>query len=411
VSRFGLYWSSATASYLGDGVRFAALPLLAASLSSSPGDVALVSVAVGLPWLLFGLVAGVIVDRVQRARLMALVQAARAAVGGALMVTVASGRLTIPLLVLLVFLLCTCEVLYDVAAHAVLPAIVDRPRLQWANGRLITAEVVAFEFVGPALGGVLFAVAAALPFAVDAATFLASAVLLLLVAGGLAATATPPTGAAHAPFSIRTELLEGFRWFWGQHLVRALTLLAVAINLGAGGFYAILVLFVQGELSVGPAGYGLLIAVSAAGSVAAGLLADRVRTGRDRRLVVVLAAPAVCACFAAIAARPNVTLTATAMVAFGFAVTLANVIAVSLRQLVTPDELLGRVTSVHRFLCWGALPLGAAVAGAVGDALGVRAAVAACAVAVAAVGLATVRPLLHADATAYEPQQPMIGAH
>lgn len=411
MSRFALYWSSATASFLGDGVRFAALPLLAASLSSSPGDVALVSVAVGLPWLLFGLVVGVIVDRVQRARLMALVQAARAAVGGALVVTVATGQLTIPLLVLLVFLLSTCEVMYDVAAHAVLPAIVDRPRLQWANGRLITAEVVAFEFAGPALGGMLFAIAAALPFAVDAATFLASAALLLMVARGLAATATPSTGAAPGPLSIRKELLDGFRWFWGQDLVRALTLLAVAINLGAGGFYAILVLFVQGELSVGPAGYGLLIAVSAAGSVAAGVVAGRVTTGRDRRLVLVLTAPAVCACFAAIAAWPNVALTATAMLAFGFAVTLANVVAVSLRQVVTPDEMLGRVTAVHRFLCWGALPLGAALAGAVGDVLGVRAAMAACAIAVAAVGLVTVRPLLHADAAAYEPQQPVVGAH
>jgi MFS family permease len=411
MSRFALYWSSATTSYLGDGVRFAALPLLAASLSSSPADVALVSVAVGLPWLLFGLVVGVIVDRVQRARLMALVQAARAAVGGALVVTVATGRLTIPLLVLLVFLLCTCEVLYDVAAHAVLPAIVDRARLQWANGRLITAEVVAFEFAGPALGGMLFAVAAALPFAVDAATFLASAVLLLMVARELAATATPSTGAAHPPFSIREELLEGFRWFWGQDLVRALTLLAVAVNLGAGGFYAILVLFVQGELSVGPTGYGLLIAVSAAGSVAAGVVAGKVTTGRDRRLVAVLTAPAVCACFAAIAARPNVALTATAMLAFGFAVTLTNVVAVSLRQLLTPDEMLGRVTSVHRFLCWGALPLGAAMAGAVGDTLGVRAAMAACAIAVAAVGLASVRPLLRAGEADYDPQQATVSAY
>ena len=182
MSRFGLYWSSATASYLGDGVRFAALPLLASSLSSSPADVAWVSGAVGLPWLLFGLVAGVIVDRVQRARLMALVQLARAVVGGAVVAAVAGGRLTIPSLVLLVFLLSTCEVLYDVASNAVLPAIVDRRRLQWANGRLIAAEVVALEFAGPALGGMLFAVGAALPFAFDAASFLGSAVLLLVVA-------------------------------------------------------------------------------------------------------------------------------------------------------------------------------------------------------------------------------------
>jgi hypothetical protein len=411
VSRFALYWSSATASYLGDGVRFAALPLLAASLSSSPTDVALVSVAVGLPWLLFGLPVGVIVDRVQRARLMALVQAARAAVGGALVVTVATGRLTIPLLVLLVFLLCTCEVLYDVAAHAVLPAIVDRRRLQWANGRLITAEVVTFEFAGPALGGMFFAVAAALPFAVDAATFLASAVLLRVIARDLATTATRSTEAASEPFSIRKELLEGFRWFQGQVLVRSLTLLAVAINLGAGGFYAILVLFVQDELSIGPAGYGFLIAVSAAGSVAAGAVAGKVTTGRSRRLAVVLTAPAVFTCLAVIAAWPSVVLTAAAMVAFGFVVTLANVIAVSLRQLVTPDEMLGRVTSVHRFLCWGALPLGAAGAGVVGDALGVRAAIAASALAVVTVWLMTVRPLLRAASAAYDPQQPVVGAY
>jgi MFS family permease len=410
VSRFGLYWSSATVSYLGDGVRFAALPLLAASLSSSPADVALVSVAVGLPWLLFGLVAGVLVDRVQRARLMALLQLARAAVGGAIVVAVATGRLTIPLLVLLVFLLFTCEVLYDVAAHAVLPAIVDRPRLQWANGRLITAEVVAFEFAGPALGGMLFAVGAALPFAFDAATFLAAAVLLQVVARGLGATAPRSTGAASEPSSIWRELLEGFRWFRGQVLVRSLTMLGVAINLGAGGFYAILVLFVQGELSIGPAGYGLLIAVSAAGSVAAGAVAGKATTGRSRRLVVVLTAPAVCVCFAAIAAKPSVAVTAIAMVAFGFVVTLVNVIAVSLRQLVTPDEMLGRVTSVHRFLCWGALPLGAALAGLVGDALGVRAAMAANALVVAVAWLATARPLLRASAAAYEPQHPTVVA-
>jgi MFS family permease len=408
LSRFVLYWSSATASYLGDGVRFAALPLLAASLSTSPAEVAFVSVAAGLPWLLFGLVAGVIVDRVQRARLMALAQLARAVVGGAVVVAVATEWLTIPGLALLVFVLSTCEVLYDVASHAVLPAIVDRRRLQWANGRLITAEVVAFEFAGPALGGLLFAVGASLPFGFDAASFLASGVLLLVVARGLATTVTRSTDATT---SIWKELLEGLRWFQGQALIRSLTLLAVAINLGAGGFYAILVLFVEGELSIGPTGYGILIAVSAAGSVTAGVAADKVTAGKNRRAVVVLATPAVCACFAVIAAEPNILLTAAAMIAFGFVVTLVNVIAVSLRQLVTPDEMLGRVTSVHRFLCWGALPLGAALAGLVGNALGVRAAMAACALTVLAVGLVKVRPLLRTNGASYDPQQPIVNAY
>jgi hypothetical protein len=88
------------------------------------------------------------------------------------------------------------------------------------------------------------------------------------------------------------------------------------------------------------------------------------------------------ACFIIIAAKPNVVLTAAAMVVFGFVITLANVISVSLRQLVTPDGMLGRVISVHRLLCWGALPVGAALAGLAGNSLGVRSSVAVCGVAV-----------------------------
>ena len=209
--------------------------------------------------------------------------------------------------------------------------------------------------------------------------------------------------------TIGKELLEGFRWFRGQALIRSLTLVAVAVNLGAGGFYAILVLFAQRELSIGPAGYGLLIAVGAAGSVAAGVVADKVTAGRDRRRLVVLTAPAVCACFAVTAARPNVLVTAAAMVAFGFVVTLANVVAVSLRQLLTPDAMLGRVIAVHRFLCWGALPLGAALAGLVGNALGVRAAMATCALATVVVWLVAARPLLRTSAGGFDPQPQVAG--
>lgn len=256
MRRFAIYWASATTSYLGDGIRFVALPLLAVSLSSSPIEVAAIAAAAGLPWLVFGLVAGVVVDRVDRIRLMTITQSARAAVGAALVVGVASGRLTIVGLAALVFVLYTCEVFYDIAFNSALPAIVDRSQLQWANGRLITAEVVTFEFVGPALGGVLFAVSPVLPFAVDGATFVVSAALLLLVSRGTTRIARPPDPAA----SVRRELADGMRWVWRQGVVRSLTLIAVAVNLAAGGFYAVLVLLVRDELAVGPAGYGFLIA-------------------------------------------------------------------------------------------------------------------------------------------------------
>jgi MFS family permease len=398
--RFWLYWAAASTSYVGDGVRFAALPLLAASLSSAPAAVAAVATAAGLPWLLFGLLAGVVVDRWPRLRLMALMQLARAVVGLVIVLSIGAGQLTIPRLVVLVLLLTTCEVFYDVAFHAALPSVVDRSDLQRANGRLITAEVVTFEFAGPALGGLLFAAAAAAPFAVDGATFAVSFLLLAMVARGVGGQ--PPATGAPRP-SVRRELTEGMRWFWRQRLVRGLTLLGVAVNLATGGFYALLVLFVRDDLGVGPAGFGVLLAVSAAGSVLGGVLSSRLTSPGRRRAVVLLTGPLTAACFVVVAASPSVVPVAAAMIVFGFVVTLANVVMVSLRQLATPDALLGRVTAVHRFLCWGAIPAGAALAGLVGEIWGVRAAIACCGITLAVIGIAAGRPLLRLRSADFDP--------
>jgi MFS family permease len=371
------------ASYLGDGVRVAALPLLAATLTTSPGEVALVSVAGGLPWLMFGLVAGVVVDRVERLRLMALTQVARAVIGIALVAGVAAGWLGIPLLAALVFLLYSCEVLYDIAFNSALPAVVERSRLQWANGRLITAEVVTVEFAGPAMGGLLFAVAPALPFAFDGVSFAVSALLLLALARHVGAREQRP---AVPRGSLRVDLAEGVRWFWGQPVIRALTLVAAAVNLAAGGFLAVLVLLVQGELGAGP-------------------VAGRLTSARQRRGCVQLVLPVAAASYAVIAIATSVWVVAVAMVVFGFVVTVANVIMVSLRQLLIPDALLGRAMAVHRVLCWGSLPIGAGLAGLVGELAGVRASIAACGLAALLLGLVAGLPLLRLPATEFAPDR------
>jgi len=267
--------------------------LLAASLSSSPSQVAAVSAAAGLPWLVFGLPAGVLVDRVARARLMTLLQTVRGVVGalavagvltGRIGIVALAGRIGIVALAVLAVLLGTCEVIFDLASHALLPELVAAGRLQWANGRLVSAEVTAFEFVGPLLGGVLFAVTAALPFAVDAVTFFGSAVLLAMILRAATPRATSqPFDTAREP--VARQMMEGLRWFARSPLVRTLTLLTSSINLGAGGFYAVLVLFARDELALGPTGYGVLIAVSALGSLAAGSVAEKVDSGRARQLV------------------------------------------------------------------------------------------------------------------------------
>jgi MFS family permease len=404
-SPFLLYWTSATCSYLGDGVRVTALPLLAASLSSSPSQVAAVSAAAGLPWLVFGLPAGVLVDRVARAPLMALLQTVRGALGALAVAGVLTGRIGIVALVVLAVLLGTCEVIFDLASHALLPELIAAGNLQWANGRLVSAEVTAFEFVGPLLGGVLFAVTAALPFAVDAATFFASGLLLAMMLRAATPRAAPqPFDTAREPGA--RQMLDGLRWFARSPLLRTLTLLTTSINLGAGGFYAVLVLFARDELALGPAGYGVLIAVSAVGSLAAGSVAEKVGSGRARQSVCLWIAPVVALCFGLVAAIPDRLVVGGAMVTFGLAVSLFNIVTVSLRQAITPRHMLGRVLSVHRVVCWGALPVGAVIAGAVASGPGLRWAVAACTAAVVVSWLATLRPLLASTAEEYAMKAP-----
>lgn len=397
---FGLYWTSATTSYLGDGIRFAALPLLAASLSSSAFDVALIATAASLPWLLFGLAAGVIVDHVDRLRAMALLQLVRGALLFVIVASVLTGRSTIPLLAALVFVFSSLEVVSDVASHAALPQIVRPQNLQWANSRLIIAETTVFEFLGPAVGGVLFAVSTSLPLALDAVTFVASAVLLALLVRRVPARARAPAAGDDSRARLRgvwQEFVDGVRWFWRQPVLRALSFVAAYGNFAAGAFYALFVLFALDELGVGPAGYGLLLAVSAAGALAAGLLADRIITPRGRQISLVLTGPTDGLCVIALVLFPSLLLTTAMLVVFGFIVTLHNVLAVSLRQALTPDEVLGRMMSVHRFLSWGALPLGALTAGLLAEQIGVRPALVLCALAAGLAGVLALKPLMRAE--------------
>jgi hypothetical protein len=399
---FWLYWASTTISYLGDGMRFVALPLLAITLTSSPAQVASVTVAAGLPWPLFGLAAGIAVDRLDKNRILVSAQTVRASLGFLTAFAVAAGRISLIILVAFVFALNTCEVFYDIALHSYLPAIVDKAKLQWANSRLVTAETVVFEFLGPAAGGFLFARSASLPFFFDAATFLFSAWALWVLSRLRRRSVLPgPVRGPVGTSSIRSELAAGLRWFWSHNLVRLLTFVAAVSNLGAGGLYAVLALFLKNDIGRGAGAYGVLIALSVVGSVAGGLAASRLNSPGARRAVCLSAAPAAALCLFVIAGAVSYVATAIALIASALVVTLVNIIAISLRQALIPSDLIGRVTAVHRVFCWGALPLGAVVSGLVGQLFGVRAAIGACGAAVLLLSVITLPGFLRVSAAEY----------
>lgn len=377
MSRPGLgpnYWklfSAGLVSNLGDGVVAAALPLVAAALTRDPVLFAGIAVAGRVPWLLFALQAGALADRVDRRWMMGTVNVVRFLLMGSLGIAILGDWATIWLLYVITFLLGTAEVVFDTSAQAILPRVVtDRDQLERANGLMFGAEVTANQFVGPPLGGFLFAVAASLPILLDAGTFAISAGLIFALTGSYAVRRDP---AATPVTTIRQDIREGLSWLWNHRLLRTLALLLGAMNGLWSMAGAILALFALEVLGVSEVGFGLLLAAGAAGSVLASLLAGRIveRFGRGRTLWITLISSAVGPFAQGLTSDAIVFGMLAAL--FGFAAVVWNVITVSLRQTIIPDELLGRVNSVYRFIGWGSMPIGALAGGVIADAFGLRA--------------------------------------
>jgi MFS family permease len=367
---FGRLWAAAGVSNVGDGVYATALPLLAATLTRDPFRVSLVMFAEWLPWLVFGLVSGALVDRWDRRRVMWSVDALRCAVVAALAGAVLAGWASIPLLMATGFLLGTGQTLVDTAAVSAVPALVSRDpaRLDRANGRLQGTQIAAGQFAGPPGGGFLFSLASWSPFLVDALSFAASSALV-----GSIRHAVSSHAEAAARTSLRAEIRDGLRWLGRHRLLRTLAALVAVVNLLHSGTDAVLVLFANDKLGLGSVGYGLLLSGAAVGGLAGSLSAAWVgrRLGAATILVGGLLLGGVATAAAGLSSAPWVAgvLLGVSWMSTG----VFNVVAGSLRQRLVPDPLLGRVVSAFRLLGYGAVPLGAVLGGVVASGFGLRA--------------------------------------
>ncbi len=362
---WSMWWANAISS-TGDGAFAAALPLLAVTITKDPRFVSVVTAAAYLPWMLFSLPAGAIVDRHDRATLMWRSQAVQAAVVTTVAILVVFRIADVAILAVAGLLLGSAEVIFSNAAQAALPTLVPPELLPRANGSQQISLTVGESFLGPPLGSFLFAAAASLPFALDAASFAGSAALM----------ATLPRSSrdqdAQRP-RIRAQIAEGLRWLARHRLLRVIAVLLGVYNFANQMGQAVLVLLATETLHVGTRGYGLLLAATAAGSVAGGLLCPRLirRMGMLPSLIAGGAIDA--AVFAGIGLAPDAAVAAVMLAGQGFGVTMWNVVTVSLRQRIVPSHLLGRVNSVYRMLGWGLMPLGALAGGFVAHAAGLRA--------------------------------------
>lgn len=360
-------WTASAISNLGDGVRWTALPLLGASITHDPAKIAAIDLFATLPWFLFALLAGALVDRWDKRMAMAIANGFRflLVVGLALATLWGSGTLVIVYVV--GFLMGCAETIFDNSAQSILPAVVRKDQLEKANGRMYAVEIINNQFVGPPLGGFLFAAAAAAPFFLDSASFLISALLIAALMGSFKS----PRDADLLKTTLRTDITEGLKWLWNHRLIRSLAIMLGIWNGVTMACFSIFVLYALEILDLNEVGYGVLLAAGTVGSLLGTMAASRLsKAGPGRTLIAMVILGAVSSLGIALTSSPVVV--AVMSVASGFAGIVWNVITVSLRQAIIPDRLLGRVNSVYRLLGWGSMPIGAAIGGIMASSMGLR---------------------------------------
>jgi len=354
---------------LADGVATVVWAWAATLLTRDALLVALMPLALRLPWFLFALPVGIVADRVDRMRLILAMDIVRALAfaGVALAVFVATPLppatqegTSIPWLFGVLFAAAltvgTAEVFRDNAAQTVLPTIVPHKDLERANGRLWSVELIGNELLGPALGAVLIAATVWSPFALNAGAFVVAALLLTTLRGDFR---PPPREAAHW----RVELMEGVSFVRGSPILAALALITGFWNLLWMMVTVALVLHVQENLGLGAPAYGLILSAGAVGGIIGSLLGERVvarfgpaRTAQCTLFGIVLAIPA-------IAVAQSGWWIAAMLLLLQISGMIWNTVTVAYRQRVTPNALMGRMNSVYRLMAWGMMPVGLVLSG------------------------------------------------
>jgi predicted MFS family arabinose efflux permease len=292
----------------------------------------------------------------------------RAIVLTLLCILIVSGSGGIWLLATISFVLGTASIFFENAASAIVPMLVARDGLERANGWLMSGQTIGGQFVGLPIGGALFAVAAALPFGVDAVTYVIAVVLVMSIPGSFRASRERA-----APTTVWEDVREGIGWLRRHRLLRTLALLLAVVNGTFAAVEAPLVLYVLDDLDAGRLGYAGLLVALAVGAIIGAVAAARLRRAVGVSSSIALTMASMVVGLAVPGLVPSLVPVLVAVLIAGIGSGVWNVVTVSLRQRIVPEELLGRVTSAYRVAGFAIMPIGAAVGGLIANTYGLRA--------------------------------------
>ncbi|MFD9794591.1 MFS transporter [Streptomyces sp. NPDC059070] len=383
---FRMLLAGAAAGQLGAQVTLVALPLVAVlELDASAFQVGLLTAAETAAFLLVGLPAGALTDRMRKRPLMIRADLVRAVAMGSIPAAALADALTMAQLYAVALITGVATVFFDVAHQSFLPQILPREELMAGNGGLETVRSTA-QVAGPGAGGGLVQlVGAHLAIVADACGYLLSALFLLRIKQ----PEQPPQVPADA--SLRKDIAEGVRFVTGHPLLRVIALTTGLGNLCMAVLMATQTVHLVRVVGLAPGALGLVLSASAVGGLLGALCSGRLaaRWGQARLILwsVLLSGPFAVLWPLSGHGTLGAVLFAAGSAGISFGAVVYNIAQVSFRQGLCPPHLLGRMNATLRFLMWGTLPLGALLGGTLAETFGPRTALACCAAGFLAVPL------------------------
>ena len=359
---FNRMWASSIISNLADGVMLAAVPLLAISLTDSPVLISLIGAMVMLPWLLFAIPIGAIVDRVDRRYIFAGANASRSAVVGVLALLIALDHVTIFWLLAAAFIIGVCEVAADTTAQSLIPQILEEKEFEKGNSRLQISETVIQGFIGAPISGFIYAAAIYLPFFINSLGFAISALLALTIPVKYLQDIRQE-GEVKTERRFVADMKFGIAYLFNQKVLRRLVVTTATIGLCYAMGSATMVLFIIKELGLQERFFGVILAIEGVGAILGALVASRTSSKFGRSKVMTFAIIASSAVLLIQGFSPNIYIFVALATFGGFVISQWNILLMATYQTVIPKELYGRIHGTRRTLVWGAMPLGSLLGG------------------------------------------------
>lgn len=362
---FNRLFSASAISNLADGLLAVAAPLLAISLTKNPVLISMLSALVMLPWLLFAIPIGLIVDRVDKRLLITFTNSLRFVIAGLLALAISTDFVTIYWLFVAAFLIGISEVASDTASQSLIPVILEKKHFERANSRLNIAQTVIQNFIGGPLSGFLYATAVVLPFVLNSAGFLIAAIFVFLIPAHLITESRDETKEPAEKKSFIGDIKFGLKYLWNDSDLRGL----VTITTSLGFFYSLsmstMILFITEVLGLPAKFFGVLMAGAGSGAIIGALLAPRIskKFGRGKVLAVAIFISSITVFFQGIS--PNVWVFGVIGFISSFAITNWNILLMSCYQVLIPSELYGRIHGARRTFVWGVMPIGAFLGGVI----------------------------------------------